>query len=522
MGYSLNSRLAIPLLLGIDAVHGHNNVDGAVIFPHNIGLGSSRNAELVEKAASITAKEVAGTGIHWTFAPCVAVGRNERWGRTYESFSENSELVAELGAAAVRGFEGEKLSANDAILSCTKHYLGDGGTTDAIDQGNTEIDEETLRKIHLPGYIAAIKENTGSIMTSYSSWNGSKLHGHKYLINDLLKEELKFKGFVISDWAGIDQLPGDFKSDIEKSINAGMDMVMLPYGPGFVGTPTDGKIESTYLDFLKYLKELVDEGKVPVSRIDDAVSRILLAKFNLDLFNKTKTDQALLSKVGSNEHREVARECVQQSLVLLKNKNNILPIPKNINSIHVTGNGADNLGMQCGGWTISWQGNEGETFSGGTTILSAIKKSVSKNTKVTSSIDGSGTGNADLVVVVIGETPYAESVGDRKDLNLNKEDIKLIEKVEESGKPLVVILLSGRPLLINSVLENSDAFVAAWLPGSEGKGVADVLFGDVNFSGKLSFTWPKNMNQIPINIGDKEYNPLFPYGFGLSYAKFNN
>lgn len=317
-------------------------------------------------------------------------------------------------------------------------------------------------------------------------------------------------------------MPGDFKSDIEQSINSGIDMVMLPYGPAFFETSENGKVANTYLFFLKYLKELVNEKKVPLSRIDDAVGRILLAKFNLNLFNKVKTDKTLLSKVGSSEHRNVARECVQQSLVLLKNDNNILPISKNINSIHVTGNGADNLGMQCGGWTISWQGKEGETFSGGTTILSAIKKGVSKKTIVTTSKDASGVKNTDLVVVVIGETPYAEGAGDRKDLNLNEEDIKLINAVEESGKPFVVILLSGRPLIINSVLDNADAFIAAWLPGSEGDGIADVLFGDVNFSGKLSFTWPKNMNQIPINIGDKEYDPLFPYGYGLSYAILDN
>jgi len=519
MQFSFDTRLSIPLILGIDAVHGHNNVDGAVVFPHNIGLGCTRNPELVEKAARITAKEIAGTGMHWTFAPCVAVARNERWGRAYESFGESPELVAELGAAAVRGFEGGNLAAEDGILSCTKHFVGDGGTTNGKDQGNTEIDEETLRKIHLPGYISAIKENTGSIMASYNSWNGDKLHGHKYLINDLLKGELGFKGFVVSDWAAIDHLDGDYFSDIENSINAGIDMVMIPNGPALQGKVGDnGQSQNTYFDFITKLQKLVKEGKVTESRIDDAVTRILTAKFNLDLFNKTKTNKELLATVGSQEHRDVARECVQQSMVLLKNENKLLPISKDIKNIYVTGRGADNLGMQCGGWTVSWQGSHGEVIKGGTSILDGIINTVNKNTIVSTSKDG--IGDAELVIVVVGEDPYAEMFGDREDLVLNAEDLKTINDVKKSGKPMIVVLLSGRPLIINSTLEKSDAFVAAWLPGTEGQGVADVLFGDVNFSGKLSNTWPKNMKQIPINVGDKDYDPLFPYGFGMSYADF--
>ena len=518
MKHSLNTRLGIPILLAIDAVHGHNNIDGAVIFPHNIGLGCTRNPELIEKAANITAKEIAGTGMHWTFAPCVAVARNERWGRTYESFSEDPELVAKLGAAAVRGFEGRDLSSKEAVLSCTKHYVSDGGTSSGKDQGATECDEEELRKIHLPGYISAINEDTGSIMVSFNSWNDEKLHGNKHLISDLLKGELGFKGFVVSDWAAIDQLPGDYKSDIEKSVNAGIDMVMIPNGPAI----QDEENVNTYYDFITKLKELVDEGKISISRIDDAVYRILRAKFNLDIFNKTKTDQELLSKIGSQEHRDVARECVQQSLVLLKNDNKILPISKKTNHIHVTGNGANNIGMQCGGWTISWQGAQGEVLQGGTSILSGIKNSVDKKVKVTTSIDGSGGEEADVVLVVIGEKPYAEMFGDREELILSEEDLNLIKSVKKSEKPFVIILLSGRPLIINSALNDADAFLAAWLPGTEGQGIADVLFGDVNFSGKLSFTWPKSMDQIPINIGDQDYNPLFEYGFGLSYPKYTH
>ncbi len=519
MTYSLKTRLAIPLILGIDAVHGHNNINGAVVFPHNIGLGATRNAELIKKAANITAKEIAGTGIHWTFAPCVAVTRNERWGRSYESFGENPTLVAELGAASVRGLEGADLSKSDAILSCTKHFVGDGGTTNGVDQGNTEVSEEELRNIHLAGYIAAIKENTGSIMASYNSWNGEKLHGNKYLINDLLKTELGFKGFVVSDWAAIDQLSLNYKDDIEKAINAGLDMIMIPNGPAAQGKIGENGLPSnTYSDFITKLKELVAENRVPMSRIDDAVRRILTAKFNLDLFNKNKANKELLAKVGSQEHREVARQCVQQSLVLLKNENNVLPISKNVSNILVTGKGADNLGMQCGGWTISWQGQHGEVMQGGTTILKAIQNTVSKTTKVTYSKDASGAKDADVIIAVVGEDPYAEMFGDRKDLSLNDEDTKLIKNLKKSGKPFVVVLLSGRPLIVNSAIEDANAFVAAWLPGTEGQGVADVIFGDVNFSGKLPVTWPKDMTQIPINFGDKVYEPLFPYDFGLNYT----
>ncbi|MBK8947041.1 MAG: glycoside hydrolase family 3 C-terminal domain-containing protein [Ignavibacteriae bacterium] len=520
ISYSLKTRLGIPIILGIDAVHGHNNVNNAVIFPHNIGLGCTGNPEIVEEVAQVTAKEIAATKIHWTFAPCVAVVRDERWGRTYESFSEDPELVSELSAAAVKGFEHGNLASQDAVLSCTKHFMGDGGTTKGKDQGNTECDEQALRKIHLPGYISAIKEKTASIMISYSSWNGLKMHEHKYLITDLLKGELKYEGFIVSDWAAIDQLQGDYKSDIEKSINAGLDMIMIPNGPALQGkVGVNGEPANTYLDFITNLKALVEEGKVPLSRIDDAVNRILKAKFNFDLFNKVKVKNNFADQVGSKENREVGRKAVQQSLVLLKNENNILPISKDLKNILVTGRGADNVGMQCGGWTISWQGNHGEIIKGGTSILNAVKSTVNKNTIVSSSSDGSGAENSDLVIVVVGENPYAEGFGDDQDLALNDEDIKTIEKVKASKKPMIIVLLSGRPMIINNELEKANAFVAAWLPGSEGQGIADVLFGDVDFSGKLSFTWPKNVEQLPINVGDEKYDPLFPFGFGLSYKK---
>lgn len=505
--YALQTRLKIPLLLGIDAVHGHNNVSDAVIFPHNIALGCTRNPSLVEEAAHVTAKEVAGTGINWAFAPCVAVARNDKWGRTYESFGEDPRLVAEMGAAEVHGFEGDYVS-DDAVLSCTKHFLGDGGTTNGKDQGNTECDEETLRKIHLPGYIDAIKAGTNSIMVSYSSWNNKKMSANKYLITDLLKNELGFKGLVVSDWAAIDQLGNDYKKDIEESINAGLDMVMIPNGAGQ---------KNNYLEYIKDIKELFIEGKITQARIDDAVKRIIRVKLNMDLFNKTTTDKNLLEQVGSDEHREVARECVRQSLVLLKNENNVLPLSKNSAKIFVAGKGANSIGMQCGGWTISWQGNVDQNNLNGTTILQGIKNAVDDSTNVTYSEDGIGVEGNDFAIVVVGENPYAEMLGDRQDLSLSQKDIDIIENVKKAGIPIVVLLLSGRPMIINKVLEMADAFVAAWLPGTEGEGVADILFGDYNPRGKLSRSWPKSNSQEPINVGDSNYNPLFPYGYGLSY-----
>lgn len=505
---ALKTRLKIPIIWGIDAVHGHNNVDGAVIFPHNIGLGATRNPKLVEEVARVTAEEIKGTGIQWNFAPCIAVVRDERWGRTYESFGEDSELVKELGAAYLKGLQGKDLSEKTSALASAKHYVGDGGTTNGKDQGNTQIDEAALRKIHLQGYIEAIKAGVKSIMVSYNSWNGEKLHGDKYLLTDVLKSELGFKGFLVSDWAAIDQLSDSYKSSIEKSINAGLDMIMIPNAPGKA---------NNYVDFIKYLKELVNEGKVPMSRIDDAVSRILRVKFEMGLFENSKTDITLTAKIGSKEHRKVARDAVRQSLVLLKNDNEILPLSKNLKRIHVAGESADDIGTQSGGWTITWQGKSGKVISGGTTILEAIKNAVSKKTEITFSSDGSGAKGADVSVVVVGEQPYAEMFGDRDDLSLSEEDLAVVEKAKLSGVPVVVILLSGRPMIIDDALSNSNAFIAAWLPGTEGDGIADVLFGDYKPTGKLPHSWPKNMKQIPINIGDVNYDPLFPYGYGLTY-----
>ncbi len=503
--HALKTRLKIPLIYGIDAVHGHNDVVGTTIFPHNIGMGATRNPKLVEQAEAVTASEVAGTGIRWAFGPCLAVVQDERWGRTYESFGQSPGLVSEMAAAAVRGFQGNTLSSQPtSVLSCAKHYLGDGGTENGIDQGNTVCSEATLRRLFLPPYRAAVKAGVGSIMVSYSSWNGGKMSGDKYLLTDVLKGELGFRGFLVSDWAAIDQLSPDYRADVEQSINAGLDMIMIPNGPGKT---------NNYVEFIRDLKELVAEGKVPQSRIDDAVTRILRVKFQMGLFENPWTDPALTAQIGSPDHRQIARECVQQSLVLLKNKNHALPLKKDLKHLAVVGFGANDLRMQCGGWTISWQGS-GE-LTKGTTILQAIRQAVSPETQVTFSPDGSGISNADAVVVVVGEHPYAEMRGDRTNLDLSAADQALIQNAKASGAPVTTILLSGRPLILGTALDASDAFIAAWLPGTEGEGVADVLFGDVRPTGKLPREWPSTDQQF---AADKMTGkPLFKFGYGLTY-----
>jgi beta-glucosidase len=508
--HALKTRLGIPLLYGIDAVHGHNNVLGAVIFPHNIGLGCTRDPKLVERIARITAIEVRATGINWTFSPCVTVPQDIRWGRTYEGFSENSELVKILGEAAVRGYQSSDLKNPLSILACAKHYAGDGGTifgsselTKMLDQGDTCVDEATLRKIHLSPYITAVQAGVSSIMPSYSSWNGVKCSASKHLLTKVLKEELGFEGFLISDYIAIKQINPDYKTAVEISISAGMDMAMEP---------------KSYREFFTAIKELVEQGKVPMSRIDDAVTRILRVKFAMGLMDKNKsvfTDRSLHKKFGSAEHREVARQAVRQSLVLLKNERNTLPISKKVTRIHVSGKSADDIGNQCGGWTIDWQGRSGDVTTDGTTILQAVKNTVSKDTKVTFSKDGTGADGADIGVVVIGETPYAEGKGDVAGPILAKEDIETVNNMKKAGIPVVVILISGRPLIINDVLERADAFIAAWLPGTEGQGVADILFGDYRPTGKLSFSWPRSVSQIGAGAAKKE--PLFVYGYGLTY-----
>ena len=497
---ALETRLKIPMIYGVDAVHGHNNIDGATVFPHHIGLGATHNPKLVERAERVTAEEVAGTGIRWAFAPCITVPQDAHWGRTYEGFSDHTALVTRLGASATTGLQGRKLSAQPAsVLACAKHFIGDGGTTDGIDQGNTVGDEAALRKLFLPPYVAAIKAGVGSIMVSYNSWNGEKMHGQKHLLTGVLKGELGFQGFLVSDWAAIDQIDtNSYLHSIERSINAGLDMIMIPNG---AGKPNN------YVDFIDDLKSLVADGKVSQARIDDAVSRILRIKFALGLFESTATDPKLTASIGSPEHRAVARECVRESLVLLKNEKHLLPLSKKIRTLAVVGAGADDLGMQCGGWTIDWQGGRGSVTHGGTTLLAAIKQTVSPETKIVFSADAGDLKNADAVIAVVGEPPYAEMKGDRSELNLSAEDCALIAKAKASGAPVVTILFSGRPLVLNSAFADSTAFVAAWLPGTEGLGLTDVLFGDHQFTGKSPRHWPGS--------NDKSAPPQFSFGFGL-------
>ncbi|MCK4221762.1 MAG: glycoside hydrolase family 3 protein, partial [Dehalococcoidia bacterium] len=505
--YALRTRLGIPLIYGVDAVHGHGNLRGATIFPHNIGLGATRDPDLVERIGQTTAVEMAATGIYWNFAPVVAVPQDIRWGRTYEGYSENTELVSKLGAAYIKGLQNvgssPNLSAPTTVLATAKHFVGDGGTawgsSDTfimqqfmLDQGVTDVDEATLRAVHLSPYVAAIDTGAMSIMVSFSSWGGMKMHAQKYLLTDVLKGELDFKGFLVADWQGIDQIPGNYYSDIVTSINAGLDMIMVPYD---------------YDAFINGLTEAVNNGDVPLERIDDAVRRILTVKFQLGLFERPFADESLLPLVRSDEHRELAREAVRKSLVLLKNDNNTLPLAKDTPLIFVAGQGANDIGIQSGGWTIEWQGKSGD-ITPGTTILEAIRNTVSENTIVLynrwGEFDRVTDEVADVGIVVMGEMPYAEGVGDDEDLTLSEGDIAVIERVREGSKKVVVILISGRPMIVTEHLDQWDVFIAAWLPGTEGQGVADVLFGDYPFTGKLPYTWPRAMDQIPFDFDHME------------------
>lgn len=523
---ALQSRLQIPIIYGADAIHGHSNMKDGVIFPHNIGLGATRNPALVQKVGRITALETLATGVHWNFAPSVSVPQDIRWGRTYEGFSEDTALVSKLGAAYLRGLQqvGDELplSHPHATLGSPKHFVGDGGTTwgthlryhwidwwqphdDAwsIDQGNTQLDETTLRSVHLPPYQAAIAAGARNIMVSYSSWNGLKMHAHKYLLTDVLKGELGFSGFLVTDWMGVNQLDPDYAVAVVSAINAGLDMVMVPF---------------EYQRFITAVTAAVENGEISLDRINDAVSRILRVKFELGVFEQPFADESLLAQVGSAEHRAVAREAVRQSLVILKNDNNTLPLPKNVPRLLVVGQAADDIGLQCGGWTIEWQGQPGNITTG-TTLLDAIENSVSANTVVRFDPAGEFNQNeiiADVGIVVLSEPPYAEGEGDSANLRLSTADIALVERVRPRCRKLVVILYSGRPLIITDVLPQIDAFVAAWLPGTEGQGMADLLFGDYPFTGKLPHAWPHSMDQIPrAALVSSDDDPLFPLGYGL-------
>ena len=503
---TLKSRLQIPLIYGIDAVHGHNNVYGATIFPQNIGLGATNNSELVYKISEATSIEVAATGIDWTFSPCLSSPEDYRWGRTYEGFSSDPVLVEKLGKASVEGYQNALTNSGKKVVACAKHFIGDGNTEfgtgmrGLLDRGNTVLSVDELKKKLLPKYQAAIDANVQTIMASYNSWNGVKCHGSKELLTDILKVEMGFEGFVISDWQGIDEIPGNYKSDIITSINAGIDMVMVS-GKG-----------QPYKKFMRLLKESVEEGLIPSSRIDDAVSRILKVKLRNGLFENPLVQNDNLQVIGSDDHRNIARQAVRESVVVLKNEK-IIPISKESKSIIVAGRGADNLGMQCGGWTINWQGGQGD-ITIGTTILDGIKKSVSNQTNVIYSKDGSdlGYGNGDLVIVVIGEDPYTEFFGDKDNLDLLKEDIETINNLKNKGYKVLVLLISGRPMNIAEHINNWDGFAAVWLPGTEGDGISDILFGDFQSTGKLSYPWPVNAED---GANAPEIDLLYNIGFGL-------
>ena len=503
---TLKNRLGIPLIYGIDAVHGHNNVYGATIFPQNIGLGATNNPELVYKISEATSLEVAATGIDWTFSPCLSSPEDYRWGRTYEGFSSDPVLVEKLGKAAVEGYQNALTNSGKKVVACAKHFIGDGNTefgtgmNGLVDRGNTVLTTDELKEKLLPKYQAAIDANVQTIMASYNSWNGVKCHGSKELLTDILKVEMGFEGFVISDWQGIDEIPGNYKSDIITSINAGIDMVMVS-GQG-----------QPYKKFMRLLKENVEEGSISMERIDDAVSRILKVKLRNGLFTNPIVQNDNLQVIGSDDHRNIARQAVRESVVVLKNEN-LIPISKESKSIVVAGRGADNLGMQCGGWTINWQGGQGD-ITIGTTILDGIKESVSTETKVIHSKDGEDLGNVsgDLAIVVIGEDPYTEFFGDKDNLDLLEEDIQTINNLKDKGYKVLVLLISGRPMNIADHLDNWDGFAAIWLPGTEGNGVSDILFGDFQSTGKLSYPWPLNAED---GANTPENDLLYNIGFGL-------
>jgi len=517
---ALATRLGIPLIYGVDAVHGHGNLFGATIFPHQIGLGAAGNPDLMYRIGQATAREMLATGIPWNFAPVLAVPQDIRWGRTFESFTENTELVTELGVAYMEGLQSLPDDFTPApgqtlyVLATPKHFIGDGGTefgssteaTYLLDQGDMRIDESSIRSLFLPPYRTAVEKGAMSIMPSYSSWNGTKMHAQEYWLSDVLKGELGFPGFVISDLGALIQIDFNYYTAVVTAINAGVDMNMVP---------------SDYKGFINVMIKAVDEGDIPRSRIDDAVRRILTVKFQLGLFDHPFADAKLSSAVGSGNHRELARRAVRESLVLLKNDNNLLPIDKDTKTIYVAGRAADDIGLQCGGWTITWQGISGD-IQPGTTVLEGIRDAVSLETEIQFDASGQFEGLADVGIVVVGEFPYAEGRGDKANLTLSEKDIQIITDVRERSKAMVVILISGRPLIITDQYQDVDAWIAAWLPGTEGDGIADLLFGDYTFKGTLPFSWPRDMDQLPFDFENLPttgcQSPLFPLGYGLNVS----
>ncbi|KAI5075355.1 hypothetical protein GOP47_0009431 [Adiantum capillus-veneris] len=516
---ALSTRLCIPLMYGIDAVHGHNNVYGATIFPHNVGLGCTRDPDLVRRIGEATALEVRGTGIQYVFAPCIAVCRNPSWGRCYESYSEDPNLVRNMTEIIV-GLQGKTtkpgspfLAGQYNVAATAKHFVGDGGTNHGADERNTLSSYKSLVNIHMVGYFDAIAKGVSTIMVSYSSWNGQKMHSNRFLISHVLKKQLGFKGFVISDWQGIDKItiPAgiNYTSSVELGVNAGIDMIMIPFD---------------YPSFHADMLALVKSGHISMRRINDAVGRILRVKFTIGLFEHPLADRSLAKMVGAQDHRDLAREAVRKSLVLLKNERNgnapFVPLSKRATKILVAGSHADDIGRQCGGWTTTWQGQSGG-ITPGTSVLEAIKSTIDTSTELVyeqlpDSNFAKGKG-FDYAIVVVGEDPYAEFFGDDADLTLPNMGTQTIKNVCTLVK-CVVVLVSGRPLVVEPYLPLMNGLVAAWLPGTEGKGIADVLFGDYPFEGKSSRTWFRRASQLPMNVNDQQYDPLFPYGFGLTTA----
>ena len=507
----------IPVIFGIDAVHGNSNVVGATIFPHNIGLGAARDPELIRRIGRATAAEVAAAGIDWAFGPTLAVPQDDRWGRAYEGYAEAPDLVRQYAAAMVHGLQGEpgtgSMLQQGLVAASAKHFLADGGTFGGLDQGDAQSSEDELVRIHAAGYPAAIDAGVLTIMASFSSWQGVKMHGNRSLLTDVLKQRLGFDGFVVGDWNAHAQVPGCTEESCATAVLAGIDMLMAP-----------ASWQGLYASTLAQARS----GQIPLARIDDAVRRILRVKAKLGLFDPDRPWEGRTGVIGASEHRELAREGVRKSLVLLKNERSVLPI-KGTARVLVAGAGADDIGQQCGGWTLSWQGtgNLREHFPNAQSIYEGLRDALARNGgSAALSTDGHYDVKPDVAVVVFGETPYAEMQGDLLTLEYqagDKQDLALLHRLRADGIPVVSVFLSGRPLWTNPEINASDAFVAAWMPGSEGGGVADVLIADAggrprrDFSGKLSFSWPKSAAQTALNVGQPQYEPLFAYGYGLSY-----
>lgn len=508
-------HVPIPVIFGIDAVHGHNNIAGAVLYPHNIGLGAMRDPDLVRRIGTATAEEVAATGIDWTFAPTITVPQDVRWGRSYEGYSQDPDIVRSYAAAVIEGLQGPPESdgklQSGHIAATAKHFLADGGTHEGVDQGDARIPEAELIRTHAPGYAAAINAGVLTVMASFSSWQGTKMHGNEALLTDVLKRRMGFDGFVIGDWNGHAQLPGCTRSHCSTAINAGIDMFMAPQG-----------WKKLYADTIAAVRQ----GEIPMARLDDAVRRILRAKFKVGLFSRERPYDGRLELIGSDPHRALAREAVRKSLVLLKN-DGVLPIKASARVL-VTGPACEDIGAQSGGWTITWQGmnNTKTDFPNGESVFAGIKATVqAAGGTVISDAEDSSEVKPDVAVVVYGENPYAEMFGDLKVALYNaRAPLTTLRRLKARGIPVVSVFLSGRPLWVNPEINASNAFIAAWLPGTEGGGIADVLIGDTagkpraDFTGRLPYPWPATAAQEPYLKAKVDAEPLFRLGYGLSYA----